>query len=96
MIHRIQELGLAQDSRLIAGPYRPFFFNGDPLPSRVVCYMLTRLHQWYQGSERAHRDSSKYQHTRGTAYGGVDPSDVVTKKQSLRKNKVGGPGCNDV
>jgi hypothetical protein len=67
-----------QDSRLIAGSYWP---NEDPLPSSVACYMLIRLHRWYQGSERAHRDSSKYQHTHGTTVGAVDASDVVTQKQ---------------
>jgi hypothetical protein len=41
--------------------------------------MLPRLRLGYQGSERAHRDSSKYQHTRGTADGAVDASDVVTQ-----------------
>jgi hypothetical protein len=78
MIHRPRDLGLDQDSQLIAGPYWP---NGDPLPSRVVCYMLIRLHRWYQSSERAHRDSSKDQHTPGTANEAVHASDVVTQKQ---------------
>jgi hypothetical protein len=85
-IHRSQEVGLNKDSRLSAGPDWP---TEDPLPSRVVCYMLTRLHRWYQGSERAHRDSSKYQHTRGIADGAVEASGVVTKTMlALRKNKV--------
>jgi hypothetical protein len=78
MIHRSRELGTDQDSRLIGGPYRP---NEDPHPSRVVCYTLARLHRWYQGSELAHRDTGKYQHTLGTADGAVDASDVVTQKQ---------------
>jgi hypothetical protein len=78
MIHRSRKLGLDQDLRLIAGPYWP---NEDPLPSIVVCYMLTRLHRWYEGIERAQRESSKYQHIRGTADGAVEASDVVTQKQ---------------
>jgi hypothetical protein len=78
MIRRSRELVLDQGSWLIAGPYWP---NGDPLHSKVVCCMLTRLHRWYQGSEQAHGDSSKYQRTRGTANEAVDASDVVIRKQ---------------
>jgi hypothetical protein len=49
-------------------------------------------------NKRAHRESSKQQHTRGTARAAVDASDLVTKKTvlALRKNKMHGPGCNNV
>jgi hypothetical protein len=91
MIHRSRELGWdhGQDSRLIliAGPYWP---NEDPLPSRVVWYMLTRLHRWYQGSERADSDSSKDQQTRGTADEAVDASNLVTQNNAGPKEKQSG------